>query len=267
VLRTRVLTAAVLIPTAIGLIYLGGLPFLALIGLLLSLAEVEFCRLMAQGSFQPTLAFGLGTVWLLLLDAQIPEPDLLRPGLALILLTSLVWQMRHRQGSPVTNWALTIVGGLYLGVCGASMIRLRCLGDGRWWMLTVLITVICADSAAYFVGRAWGRHKMAPSLSPGKTWEGYISGLVIGGLMPVLLVFLWRATAGVEISIVHSLVLGLLIGILSPLGDLAVSMIKRQVGAKDSGTIIPGHGGALDRLDSILWAGVISYYYISWFVL
>jgi phosphatidate cytidylyltransferase len=266
VLRTRVLTAAVLIPVAIGLIYLGGLPFLALIGLMLSLAEIEFCRLIAQGGFHPTLAFGLGLVWLLLLDARIPELGLLKPGLALILLASLAWQMSHRQGSPVADWALTITGGLYLGVCGTSMVRLRALYDGHWWMLMVLVTVICADSAAYFVGRAWGRHKMTPSLSPGKTWEGYISGLVVGGLMPVLLILLWRAAAGIETSIVHGLILGLLIGILSPLGDLAVSMIKRQVGAKDSGTIIPGHGGALDRLDSLLWAGVISYYYISWFV-
>ncbi|MBN1811092.1 MAG: CDP-archaeol synthase [Anaerolineae bacterium] len=265
-LRTRVLTAAVLIPVAIGLIYLGGLPFLALIGLMLSLAEVEFCRLMAQDSFHPTLAFGLGLVWLLLLDAQIPELGLLEPGLALILLASLTWQMCHRQGSPVADWALTIIGGLYLGGCGASMVRLRGLCDGRWWMLIVLSTVICADSAAYFVGRAWGRHRMTPSLSPGKTWEGYISGLVVGGLIPMFLILLWRVTASIETSIVHGLILGLLIGSLSPLGDLAISMIKRQVGAKDSGKIIPGHGGALDRLDSLLWAGVISYYYISGFV-
>ncbi len=255
-----------MIPISIGLIYLGGLPFLALIGLMLSLAEVEFCRLMTQGNFHPTLAFGIGMVWLLLLDAQIPEPGLLKPGLALILLASLAWQMRRRQGSPVADWALTLTGGLYLGVCGASMVRLRSLYDGRWWLLIVLCTVICADSTAYFVGRAWGRHKMTPSLSPGKTWEGYISGLVVGGLMPMFLILLWRAVAGSETSVVHGLILGLLIGILSPLGDLAVSMIKRQVGAKDSGTIIPGHGGALDRLDSLLWAGVIGYYYISWFV-
>lgn len=265
-LRTRVLTAAVLIPTAIGLIYAGGFPFLVLIGLMLSLAEVEFCRLMAQGGFHPTLAFGLGMVWLLLLDAQFPELGLLKPGLALILLASLVWQMYHRQGSPVANWAMTITGGLYLGVCGASILRLRSLDGGRWWMLIVLITVICADSAAFFVGRAWGRHKMAPTLSPGKTWEGYVSGIVVGGLLPMLLVLWWRVAAGTEISILHGLILGLLIGVLSPLGDLAVSMIKRQVGAKDSGTIIPGHGGALDRLDSILWAGVMSYYYILWLV-
>jgi phosphatidate cytidylyltransferase len=267
VLRTRVLTAAILIPIAIGLIYLGGLPFLALIGLMLSLAEIEFCQLMTQGSFHPTLAFGLGLVWLSLLDAQIPKLDLLRPGLALILLASLTWQMRRRQGSPVADWALTLTGGLYLGTCGASMVRLRDLDDdGLWWMLIVLCTVICADTAAYFVGRAWGRHKMTPSLSPSKTWEGYISGLVVSGLMPPSLILLWHTTTGKEIDIVHGLILGLLIGALSPLGDLAISMVKRQVGAKDSGKIIPGHGGALDRLDSLLWAGVMSYYYIVWFV-
>ena len=266
-LRTRVLTAAVLIPIAIGSIYLGGLPFLTLVALMLSLAEVEFCHLMAQGNFRPTLAFGLGLVWLFLLDTQVPDLGLLEPGLALILLTSLTWQLRHRQGLPTADWALTIAGGLYLGVCGASMIRLRGMDDGFWWMLIALCIVMCADSGAYFVGRAWGRHKMAPSLSPGKTWEGYVAGVVTGMLAALALMLLWRATArGATVAIVHGLVLGLLIAILSPLGDLAISMIKRQVGAKDSGKIIPGHGGALDRLDSILWAAVISYHYILWFV-
>lgn len=265
-LRTRILTAAVLIPIAIGLIYLGGLPFLALIGLLLSLAEIEFCRLMAQGNFRPALAFGLGTTWLLLLDAQVPGPGFLRPGLALILLASLIWHMCHRRGTPVADWALTIVGGLYLGVCGASMVRLRDLQDGRWWMLIVLCTVVCADTAAYFVGQAWGKHRMTPALSPGKTWEGYAGGLVVGGLTPVLSMLIWRAATGREICVLHGLILGLLIGTLSPLGDLAISMIKRQAGAKDSGKIIPGHGGALDRLDSLLWAAILGYYYISWFV-
>jgi phosphatidate cytidylyltransferase len=163
VLRTRVLTAAFLIPIAIGLIYLGGLPFLALVGLMLSLAEIEFCNLMARGNFHPALAFGLGMMWLLLVDAQIPELGLLKPGLVLVLLVSLTWQMRHRQGLPVADWALTITGGLYLGVCGASMIRLRGLHTGFWWMLLAVCAIICADSAAYFVGRAWGRRKMAPA--------------------------------------------------------------------------------------------------------
>jgi phosphatidate cytidylyltransferase len=248
--------------------YLGKWPFLALVTLLLTLAEVEFCRLMAGDGFRPTLAFGLGMVWLFLLDAQLPTLELLQPGLALILLSSLAWQLLHRQGSPVADWALTIAGGLYLGLCGAYLIRLRGLSDGFWWTLTIIFPIMIADSGAYFVGRAWGRHKLAPTLSPGKTWEGYIAGMITGSLLTALLVPFWRTQTGASIvtNVVNGLILGLLISILAPLGDLAVSMIKRQVGVKDSSSIIPGHGGALDRVDSILWAAVIGYYYVWWFV-
>jgi len=267
VLRTRLLTAAVLIPIVAYLIYLGAWPFLALVALLLTLAEVEFCRLMARDGFRPALVFGVGLVWLSLVDAQFPGLGLLRPGLALILLASLTWQLFHRRGSPVADWALTVAGGLYLGLCGACLIGLRGLPDGFWWTLTAVPAIMLADSGAYFVGRAWGRRKLAPTLSPHKTWEGYVAGVVTGGLVTSLLASLWRieADGGSAINGLHGLILGLLIGIFAPLGDLAISMIKRQVGVKDTGSIIPGHGGALDRMDSILWAAVIGYYYVLWF--
>jgi phosphatidate cytidylyltransferase len=123
-----------------------------------------------------------------------------------------------------------------------------------------------ADSGAYLVGSAWGRRKLAPTLSAGKTWEGYVAGAIVGGSMTALLASLWRAWAGAgtTVSSVHGLILGLLIAILAPLGDLAISMIKRQAGVKDSGQLFPGHGGALDRVDSILWTAVIGYYYVLW---
>ncbi len=268
-LRTRLLTAIVLIPTVIYCIYLGALPFLALVALLLTLAEIEFCQLMARDGFRTAPAFGLGLVWLFLVDAQLGAQfptlklELLRPGMALIMLGSLAWQLFHRQGSPVADWALTVTGGLYLGMCGACVLRLRGLRDGLWWTLTVIPAIMLADTGAFVVGRAWGRHKLAPTLSPGKTWEGYLAGVVIGGLLTALLASLWRvAGAATVVSGIHGLVLGILIGTLAPLGDLAVSMIKRHVGVKDSGSVIPGHGGALDRVDSILWAAVIGYYYV-----
>jgi phosphatidate cytidylyltransferase len=268
VLRTRLLTAAVLIPVAFYCIYLGGLPYLSLVLLLLTIAEIEFCSLLARDGFRPALAFGLGMVWLFLLDAQFSPLGLLRPGMALLLLGSLGWQLFHRQGSPVADWALTMAGGLYLGLCGACLIGLRGLQpDGLWWTLTVVPAIMLADSGAYHVGRAWGRHKLAPRLSPGKTWEGYLAGVAVGGLLTPLVAALWRAEAGAgtAVSGVHGLILGLLIAIVAPLGDLAVSMIKRQVGVKDTGWVVPGHGGALDRVDSILWAAVIGYYYVQVF--
>jgi len=271
-LRTRFLTAIVLLPIALTCIYLGALPFLILVTLLLTLAEIEFCQLMTKGGFRPTLIFGMGLVWLFLIDTQLdvrfPVSGLLRPGMTLLLLGSLAWQLFHRQGSPVADWALTVTGGLYLGLCGACIIGLRGLQpDGLWWTLTAIPAIMIADTGAYFFGRAWGRHKLAPALSPGKTWEGYVAGIVTGGLLTGLLASLWHAKAGAPITLTgaHGLILGTLIAIFAPLGDLAVSMIKRQAGAKDSSAIIPGHGGALDRVDSILWAAVIGYYYVQMF--
>ncbi|MDY6875470.1 MAG: CDP-archaeol synthase [Chloroflexota bacterium] len=267
-LRTRLLTAAILIPIVVYFIYLGRLPFVALVALLLTLAEIEFCHLVARDGFRPALIFGVGLVWLFLLDAQFPASGLLQPGMTLILLSSLAWQLFHRQGSPVADWSLTVTGGLYLGLCGACLIGLRGMQpDGRWWTLIVISAVILADSGAYCIGRVWGRHKLAPTLSPGKTWEGYLAGVVISGLTTALLTSLLHTGAGpgTAVSRVHGLSLGLLIATFAPLGDLAISMIKRQAGVKDTGNIIPGHGGALDRVDSILWAAVIGHYYVLWF--
>ena len=261
-LRTRALTAIILLPIVIGCIYQGQLLFLVLLTVLLALAEFEFCQLVARKGFRPALVFGIGMVWLFLIDAYIPTLELSRPGMILIVLGSLAWHLFHQQESPVADWALTVTGGLYLGLCGACLIGLRQdLRDGLWWTLTTILSIMFADSGAYFIGRAWGKHKLAPTVSPGKTWEGYIGGVIVGGLVTALLASLWH------LGTVHGLALGLLVAIFAPIGDLAISMIKRYAGAKDSSNLIPGHGGALDRVDSILWAAVIGYYYVRLFTL
>ena len=133
-------------------------------------------------------------------------------------------------------------------------------------MLLVLPSVWLADSGAYFIGRSFGRHKLSPRLSPKKTWEGYIAGLFFGTLGTVGLVALWRIWAGPEFAITlwEGALLGLLLSAFPTLGDLGESMIKRQSGVKDSGNLLPGHGGAFDRIDSWLWAEPIGYYFILW---
>lgn len=265
VFRTRLLTAIVALPLVIALIRIGGLAFFALVAIVLTAAAVEFCLLMEKDHFRPAIPWALLLLWVLLLDAQFPAWNLREPGLSFALLGSVAWQVFHRREKPAVDWALTVTGAFYLGWCGAHILRLRHLPDGLWWVMTVLPAVWFADSGAYFVGRKWGRHKMAPTLSPGKTWEGYAGGVVLGTLLTTGLAALWGLVAGPQgPRATDGFGIGLLVALLSPLGDLAISMVKRQVGVKDSGFLFPGHGGALDRIDSLLWAAVLGYYFILW---
>jgi len=256
-LRTRILSALVLIPLVIGAVKLGGWSFFAVIGAILSLGAWEFVNLMRKGGQILCLPVAVALVWIALLDAAFPSSNLLAPGLAFILLVSLVWAMfRFTQGDsdPVTSWALSVLGGLYLGWLGSHFLRLRELDDGFLWSLTAYISTWMADSGAYFIGRTWGRRKLAPKLSPGKTWEGSLGGLIVGASSTALLAAL------VGLGAWHGAALGVLIAVLSPIGDLGISMIKRQVGAKDSSNLIPGHGGVLDKIDSLLVSVTIATY-------
>lgn len=265
--RKRFLTAIVALPLVIATIVLGGLWFFGLILALLTVAAIEFCALMRQDGFTPAPVFAVALLCLLLIDAQFPTWRLfghriLAPGVSLVLMASLVWQFAHREGHPTADWALGVAGGLYLGWFGAHMIWLRNVPAGEWWMLTAIPAIMIADSAAYFIGRQWGQHKMAPTLSPGKTWEGFTAGAIIGPLAAAGLATLWRRFADpAGPDWLAGLMVGTAVSIVAPMGDLAISMMKRGVGAKDSGSLFPGHGGALDRVDSILWAGVIGYYF------
>lgn len=264
-LRTRLLTVLIALPVVVALIKVGGIGFFALILVVLTMAVVEFCRLIERDHFRPAWPWALILLWVLLLDAQFPHWRILHPGMSFALLGSLAWQLLRRQGKPVVDWSLTITGALYVGWCGWHILRLRNMPDGLWWLMTILPAVWFADSGAYFVGSTWGRHKMAPALSPGKTWEGYVGGIVAGTLLTTGLAALWSLAAGsAGPRAIDGAAIGLLVSVLSPLGDLAVSGIKRQVGAKDSGSLFPGHGGALDRIDSLLWAAILGYYFILW---
>ena len=147
------------------------------------------------------------------------------------------------------------------------MLSLRALPNGLWWLWVTLPAVWLADSGAYFIGKRFGRHKLSPRLSPKKTWEGYLGGILFGSLGSIAWVALWEIWFPVNplLTPVRVALLGLAIAVITPLGDLGESMIKRQVGIKDSSHLIPGHGGVFDRIDSWLWAGVIGYYFVTWF--
>jgi phosphatidate cytidylyltransferase len=179
---------------------------------------------------------------------------------------ALAWHLvdfEHGAVTSGTDFCVTVAGIFYLGGLGSTFAALRQIPQGLWWTLAAVLAVNSADTFAYICGRRWGKHKLAPRLSPNKTWEGYAGGAaasVIGvGLLALTLRGLRVADASQLTWPVGSL-LGLLVGLLGPLGDLGVSMFKRQVGLKDTSNLLPGHGGMFDRIDSWLMAVPITYF-------
>jgi phosphatidate cytidylyltransferase len=153
-------------------------------------------------------------------------------------------------------------GVLYVGGLVVTLpLMHRDLPDGPLWVVLAIAVTFSNDTGAYVTGRTLGRHKLAPAISPGKTVEGAVGGLVAG----VLLTFVARATFLPALTIADCLAIGVVAGVLGPCGDLTESMIKRAVGAKDSGRVIPGHGGILDRIDALMFVGAYVYLHTSLF--
>jgi len=229
-------------------------------------AGYEFCRLMAKGDHQLWYPLVLAGIGLFFVDAQFPQLGVLPIGLAWLVMASLVWQLfQARAATPTPDWALTMAGGLYIGGLLSHFVRLRSLpgNDGLAWLALALLVTWSSDSGAYFVGRAWGQRKLCPRLSPGKTWEGIVGGLVAGALAGLLVG--WLLTLGLgAVGALNGLWVGLIVSVVSPLGDLAESMMKREAHVKDSGNLIPGHGGVLDRVDSLLFVVPVVYYFAIW---
>lgn len=253
-----------MVPAVVAVVWAGGWVFFALTLLVASVAGFEFTRMMRAGGHKVSAFFVSAIVVLYFLDAAFPAYDVARHGLVWILVLSMSWQIvRYQPGRPVVDWALSIGGGLYVGLLLSHFVALRTLPQGLAWTLLMLLVTWASDSGAYFLGRATGRHKLCPLLSPGKTWEGIcgglVGGLVAGGVVGALAMVWWGA-----IGVTQGLIVGLLVAVVAPFGDLAISMMKREVGVKDSGSLIPGHGGVLDRTDSLMFAAVITYYFAVW---
>ena len=266
----RTLVTLVLLPIGITFIVLGGIYFSLLITFILALAAWEYTRLMRAGDLQPALFLVVAGTMLLALGRAWNGFESAPWIISLLILASMTYHLvafERGRDQSATDLGVTLAGALYIGWIGAYLISLRNLPDGMWWVLLALPAVWLADSGAYLIGSRWGRHKMSPRLSPKKSWEGYFGGILLGTLGGALLGYIFQTWlgAGVAITPLRGLLLGLVLSILPTLGDLGESMIKRQVGVKDSGNLLPGHGGAFDRIDSWLWAGVISYYIIAWF--
>ena len=254
---SRVVVAACLLPVVLGAVYLGGWWLFALATVAAMLALHEFW-LMARGLAPLAPAGYVGAV-LALVGAELSGIDWMLGGalttLALAFLLKAISAARAAATAAISG---TLMGALWIGGGLSFLLLLRGLPEhGRLALFTVLIAVWAGDTLAYAGGRLVGRHKMAPSTSPGKTWEGFICGTA--ATVFVAFVALYKQHF---LSIPQSVVLGVVLAVAGPLGDLFESLLKRDAGVKDSGSILGGHGGVLDRLDAFFFAAPAAYFAI-----
>ena len=281
-LKKRVITALWGIPLLITIIWFGEPWFTILVAIWGLLAAFEFYRMVAVSKVSPLTYFGL--IWTLLfilsphyefffprVEYKVLMPFLLTLMVALSLICLLL--RRQKEGAFI-GWAWTMGGILYIGWLLSYLVALRggyyplliTKTAGRNWVFLALFTTFASDTATFFVGRALGKHHLAPRISPGKTWEGAMAG-VFGAIIVSLFFTLPKLFTMPnplylqDFSYWQAILLGLLVSVFGQLGDLVESLLKRNMGVKESGTLIPGHGGVLDRIDSIVFAGIVVYYY------
>ena len=254
---SRIVVSLVLLPVILGIVWLGGwwLFAAALVGGLIALHELYS---MGRG-LRPLVLGGYVGLILTLLGAEVGEVSWMVGGIfATIVIAFVVFGFSDARPSATAAISLTLLGVVWVGGGLATFMLLREIPEhGRLVVFTVLIAVFADDTAAYFVGRTIGRHKMAPTISPGKSWEGFI-----GGTIAAMAVAFFAMYDQGFLTDIEAVALGAAIAVSSTLGDLFESAIKRDLGVKDSGRLLAGHGGVLDRIDSILWAGPAAFYVV-----
>jgi phosphatidate cytidylyltransferase len=254
---SRILVAAVGLPAVLGLVWLGGwwLWGLAAVAGLVALHEFY---VMAR-SLRPLVLAGYAGLVLALLGAQLGGPVWMLGGF--LITTALAFLQKgisETRQSLTVAVATTVLGVAWIGFGLGHVVLLRDIpDDGRTAIFVVLLAVFAADTLAYVTGRLIGRHKLAPVMSPGKTWEGLVASTIAAVLVPFFALYDEKF-----LSIGESLVLGAVIAVAAPLGDLFESALKRDFHVKDSGRLLGGHGGVLDRIDAPLFAAVAAYYTI-----
>ncbi|MEM1270427.1 MAG: phosphatidate cytidylyltransferase [Bacteroidota bacterium] len=265
--NSRVLTALVAAPIFIGLTYVGGWPYFLLVLALGLIAQWELYEMAKAGGLNPLKWSGLGLGVVAGLHPVWPYW-----GLALLVAVPfIICAFPFLRGDrPLERMAVTIVGAVYPTGLLVLLARMRLLDDpllqgldAFWLTMMVLLLIWSADTGAYYAGRAFGKRPLFPAVSPKKTWEGYIGGLITAVGIALVLKF---TVLGV-LEVWHALLIGFFCGAVAPLGDLAESRIKRSVGVKDSGSILPGHGGVLDRFDAMLVALPAVYVFVQFVVL
>ncbi len=256
--------------------YLGGLTFVACIAAMIILCLLEFYRMLNLGDMRAYKSLAVTLSLVLVATAALATQPLqaLMPGLSIggklgpqllfylmpVLVVTSVFMLPLLKGNSegvLVKSCVTIFSVIYIGWFLGHMILIRNLPNGFGYFVFLAMCVAMNDIFAYIAGKLFGKHQLIPSISPGKTWEGFIGG-ILGSLLAAY--FFYYSVANMQI--VHVFVLALMISITAPVGDLIISVIKRDMKVKDCGTLLPGHGGLLDRVDSAILSSPFIYYYL-----
>ncbi|MDQ3878733.1 MAG: phosphatidate cytidylyltransferase [Actinomycetota bacterium] len=258
-LKQAVATAVLLLGLMAAFYALGRDWFFGLIVVVVSIALFELLDALVQTGHGPNIIFGVACGIAMMTVAFLQKPAWFAVVLLATAAGSFLVAMRPRRGrTPMTDAAWTVLGVAWVGGGGAGATLILMFHDNGLRLLIAFVLVAAVDDiAAYFAGTYLGKHKLAPAISPGKSWEGAVGGFVValgGGIL-----FGWWLG---HLTVAQGLGIGVICGLLVPLGDLVESLAKREIGIKDSGRLLPGHGGFLDRLDAIIMCAPAVYLYL-----
>jgi phosphatidate cytidylyltransferase len=266
----RILTAVVALPILLFAVW-SSTPyyFVILTTIAVVLALGEFYSLATKARCKPQIVTGFCGALVVIASFVFEEPRLTVGALIAVTIVTLVGAV-FRPGElkeSLASVSATVFGVIYVALLASSLVGVRMISDTRFVTpvshlaskaLTMFFAIVMlTDTGAYYTGRTIGRHKLAPRISPGKTVEGAIGGFVTGAVAG----YVSKLTFFPEIPTAHCILLGAIIGSLGQVGDLAESLLKRGSNVKDSGRLLPGHGGMLDRIDSILFSAPVLYFY------
>ena len=261
----RIIVSLIAIPLIVGVSYIGKIPFLVFVCLIGLISFLEFGFLTQGKGIKVNFVIGASAVVFQIINVYL---DLISyyNFIIILLLAALITELFRNKGSAIFNIGSTLLGVLYIGLFASSILMIReffdysdvLYNEGGFIIIAMLSAIWICDSAAFFLGKAFGKHKLFPRVSPKKSLEGAVAGFIFSLIAMI---------AAKELildffSFADALVIGLIIGIFGQIGDLVESLIKRDADIKDSSKIIPGHGGIFDRFDSFLFSSPIVYLYL-----